>query len=31
MIGNSDNSGGVVVGAVVCGTECSRFESHFML
>ena len=23
MIGNSDNSGGVVVGALVCGTECS--------
>ena len=23
-----DNSGGVVVGALVCGTECSRFKSH---
>ena len=23
MIGSSDNSGGVVVGALVCGTECS--------
>ena len=22
MIGSSDNSGGVVVGALVCGTEC---------
>ena len=28
MIGNSDNSG---VGALVCGTECSRFKSHFTL
>ena len=31
MIGSSDNSGGVVVGALVCGTECSGFESRFML
>ena len=33
MIGNSDNSGGVVVGALVCGiaSECSGFESRFML
>ena len=31
MIGSSDNSGGVVVGALMCGTECSRFESCFML
>ena len=31
MIGSSDNSGGVVVGALVCGTECSGFKSHFML
>ena len=31
VIGSSDNSGGVVVGALVCGTECSRFKSHFML
>ena len=23
MIGSSDNSGGVVVGALVCGTECT--------
>ena len=22
MFGSSDNSGGVVVGALVCGTEC---------
>ena len=27
MIGSSDNSGGVVVGALVCGTECSGFKS----
>ena len=31
MIGNSDNSGGLVVGALVCGTECSGFKSRFML
>ena len=31
MIGSSDNSGGVVVGALVCGTEGSGFESRFML
>ena len=31
MIGSNDNSGGVVVGALVCGTECSGFESRFML
>ena len=30
MIGSSDNSGGVVVRALVCGIECSRFKSHFM-
>ena len=30
MIGISDNSGGVVVGAPACGTECSRFKSRFM-
>ena len=31
MIGSSDNSGAVVVGALMCGTECSRFKSRFML
>ena len=31
MIGSSDNSGGVVVGAVVFGTECSGFKFRFML
>ena len=31
MIGSSDNSGGVVVGALECGTECSGFKSCFML
>ena len=33
MIGSSYNSGGVVVGALVCGIECrySGFESRFML
>ena len=31
MIGSSNNSSGVVVKALVCGTECSRFKSHFML
>ena len=31
MIGSSDNSGGVVAGALVCDTECSGFESCFML
>ena len=31
MIGSSINSGGVVVGALVCGTECSGFKSRFML
>ena len=31
MIGSSDNSGGVVVGALVCGTECSGFKSRFIL
>ena len=31
MIGSSDNSGDVVVLALVCGTECSGFESCFML
>ena len=30
MIDSSDNSGDVVVGALVCGTECSGFESRFM-
>ena len=31
MIGSRENSGGVVVGAVVCGTECysSGFKSRF--
>ena len=29
MIGSSDNSGGVVVGALVCETECSGFKSRF--
>ena len=31
MIGSSSNSGGVVVGALVCGTECSGFKSRFIL
>ena len=31
MIGSSNNSGGVVVGALVCGIECSGFKSRFML
>ena len=31
MIGSSDNSGGVVVGTLACGTECSGFKSCFML
>ena len=31
MIGSSDNSGGVVVRALVCGTKCSGFKSCFML
>ena len=31
MIGSSDNSGGVVVGALVCGTECSGFCSALNL
>ena len=31
MIGSSIKSGGVVVGALVCGTECNGFESRFML
>ena len=31
MIGSSDKSGGVVVGALVCGTECSGFQSRFMM
>ena len=31
MIGSSDNSGGVVVGALMCRTECSRFKSCFIL
>ena len=30
MIGSSDNSGGVVVGALVCRTERSGFKSHFI-
>ena len=29
MIGSCDNSGGVVVGALVCGTECSGFTLCF--
>ena len=31
MISSSDNGGGVVVGALVCGTECSGFKSRFIL
>ena len=32
MIGINDNSSAtVVVGALVCGIECSGFKSHFML
>ena len=31
MIGSSDNSGGVVVEALVCGIECSGFKSHIIL
>ena len=33
MIGSSDNSDidGVVVGVLVCGTECSGFKSRSML
>ena len=31
MIGSSGNSGGVVVGALVCGIECSGFKSRFIL
>ena len=31
MIGSSGNSGGVVVGALVCGTECSGLKSRFIL
>ena len=31
MIGRSNNSGGVVVGVLVCGKDCSGFESRFML
>ena len=31
MIGSSDNSGGVVVEALVCGIECCRFKSCFIL
>ena len=31
MIGSSGNSGGVVVGALVCGTECSGFKSRSIL
>ena len=31
MIASSDNSGGVVAGAPVCGTECSGFKSRFIL
>ena len=30
-IGSSDNSDGVVVGTLACGTECSGFKSRFML
>ena len=29
MIGSSGNSSGVVVGVLVCGTECSGFKSLF--
>ena len=31
MMGSSDNSGGVVVGALVRGIECSGFKSRFIL
>ena len=31
MIGSSDNSGGVVIGALARGTECSGFKSCFMI
>ena len=31
MIGSSDNNAGVMVGTLVCGTECSGFKSCFML
>ena len=31
IIASSDNSGGVVVGALACGIECSGFKSGFML
>ena len=31
MIGISNNSGGVEVGALACGPECSGFKSRFML
>ena len=31
MTGSSDNSSGVVVGALVCETECSGFKSLYAL
>ena len=31
MVCSSDNSGDVVVEALVCGTECSGSKSGFML
>ena len=31
MIGSTDNSSGVVVGALVCRTKCSGFKSCFIL
>ena len=31
MIASSENSGGAVVGAFVCGTECNRFKYRFIL
>ena len=31
MIGSIGNSGGVVIGALECGTECRGFKSRFIL
>ena len=31
LIASSNNSGGVVVGAIVYGTECSGFKSRLIL
>ena len=30
MIGSTDNSSGIVVGALVCRTACGGFKSHFI-